>query len=190
MRISKLLFTACAVAVASMSLASMPASAATEMEQLAKRLGPGDFTPRVEFLLKNNNPAQALELADLGIKANPRNAQLQFLRTTALERLGRTEEAAKGLRSMIGAYPEIPEPYNNLAVIEAGMGNLEEALTLLSQALRINPSFATALKNKGDVHLALALENYEAAAPVLSNNTQLQTRLKALRRLTGSKAAD
>ena len=59
-------------------------------------------------------PAQALELADLGLEKNPRSAQLRFSRTVALERLGRTEEAAKALRSLIAEYPEIPEPYNNL----------------------------------------------------------------------------
>ena len=105
-------------------------------------------------------------------------------RTVALERLGRTEEAAKALRSLIAEYPEIPEPYNNLAVIEAGMGSLEEAVKLLDRALLLNPNFATAQKNRGDVYLALALESYEAAAPSLSSNTELQQRLKTLRRLT------
>ena len=97
---------------------------------------------------------------------------------------GRTEEAAKALRSLIAEYPEIPEPYNNLAVIEAGMGSLEEAVKLLDRALLLNPNFATAQKNRGDVYLALALESYEAAAPSLSSNTELQQRLKTLRRLT------
>ena len=97
---------------------------------------------------------------------------------------GSAEEAAKALRSLIAEYPEIPEPYNNLAVIEAGMGSLEEAVKLLDRALLLNPNFATALKNRGDVYLALALESYEAAAPSLSSNTELQQRLKTLRRLT------
>ena len=105
------------------------------------------------------------------------------MRSIGLERLGRTEEAAKGLRSLIAAYPEIPEPYNNLAVIEAGFGNLEEAVRLLNQALAINPEFATARKNLGDVFLALSIENYEQAAPVLTGNDALQTRLKTLKRL-------
>ena len=36
----------------------------------------------------------------------------------------------------------------------------------------------------GDVYLALALEKYESAAPKLSGNAELQTRLKTLQRLT------
>ena len=123
-----------------------------------------------------------LNLPTLAWKKIP--AAPSFSRTVALERLGRTEEAAKALRSLIAEYPEIPEPYNNLAVIEAGMGSLEEAVKLLDRALLLNPNFATAQKNRGDVYLALALESYEAAAPSLSSNTELQQRLKTLRRLT------
>ena len=173
----------CALA-AGLTSASGSAMAASEMQELAATLHSAEFSPRVDQLLKAGHPAQALELADLGLEKNPRSAQLRFSRTVALERLGRTEEAAKALRSLIAEYPEIPEPYNNLAVIEAGMGSLEEAVKLLDRALLLNPNFATALKNRGDVYLALALESYEAAAPSLTSNTELQQRLKTLRRLT------
>ena len=64
------------------------------------------------------------------------------------------------------------------------MGNLEGAKSLLSKALQINPNFALARKNLGDVYLALAIESYEAAAPELPKNNVLQSRLKVLRRLT------
>lgn len=185
MRAKQILFSACAALAIGLSLSSAPALAASEMEELAQGLHPGDFSPRVEQLLTNGHAAQALELADIGIRKNPRNAQLQFLRTVSLEALGRTEDAEKGLKSLIAAYPEIPEPYNNLAVIEAGFGNLEEALGLLKKALVINPKFSLAQKNLGDVYLALALECYENAAPALEKNAELQSRLRTLRRITG-----
>ena len=65
------------------------------MQTLASTLHDSQFSERVERLLKQNRPAQAVELADIGIARNPRNAQLQFMRSIGLERLGRTEEAAK-----------------------------------------------------------------------------------------------
>lgn len=185
MRAKKMLLSTCAALALGLSFLSAPVLAASEMEELAATLHPGDFSPRVEQLLTNGHPAQALELADIGIKRNPRNAQLQFLRTVSLESLGRTEDAAKGLKSLIAAYPEIPEPYNNLAVIEAGFGNLEEAQGLLKKALVINPKFSLAQKNLGDVYLALALECYEAAAPALESNAELQSRLRTLKRISG-----
>jgi tetratricopeptide (TPR) repeat protein len=98
----------------------------------------------------------------------------------------RTEEAAKVLRSLIADYPEIPEPYNNLAVIEAGLGNLEASVELLQKALVINPEFALARKNLGDVYLALAVENYKAAQPALPNNRVLAQRLRSLERILGN----
>ena len=79
---------------------------------------------------------------------------------------------ARNLPKLIAAYPEIPEPYNNLAVIEAGFGNLEEAVRLLNQALAINPEFATARKNLGDVFLALSIENYERRLSVSSKSAE------------------
>ena len=122
----------CSALAAGLTSASGSAMAASEMQELAATLHAAEFSPRVDQLLKAGHPAQALELADLGLEKNPRSAQLRFSRTVALERLGRTEEAAKALRSLIAEYPEIPEPYNNLAVIEAGMGSLEEAVKLLT----------------------------------------------------------
>ena len=166
------------------AFAAATAGAATQMEELAQTLDNSQFSERVEKLMTNGRFAQALELADIGIKRNSKNAQLVFMKSVALENLGRTSEAAEVLRQLIRSYPEIPEPYNNLAVIEAGMGNLEGAKSLLSKALQINPDFALARKNLGDVYLALAIESYEAAAPELPKNNVLQSRLKVLRRLT------
>lgn len=160
------------------------AQAATQMEELARTLHPTDFPAQVEKLLQGGHAAQALELADLGLKKSEQSAQLRFMRAVSLESLGRVNEAVTELKSLIAAFPEIPEPYNNLAVIEAQMANLEEAQKLLEQALVINPEFALARKNLGDVYLALALEAYEKAAPKLPRNETLQHRLLTLKRIT------
>ena len=159
--------------------------AASEMEELAATMQNADFSVQVERLLRNGRAPQALELAEIGIQRNPRNAQLVFQKAVALETMERTEEAAKVLRSLIADYPEIPEPYNNLAVIEAGLGNLEASVALLQKALVINPEFALARKNLGDVYLALAVENYQAAQPALPNNRVLAQRLRSLERILG-----
>ena len=142
-----------------------------------------EFPAQIEKLLNSGKAAQALELADLGIRKNERSPQLRFMRAVALENLTRSEEAVRELKQLIIDYPEIPEPYNNLAVIEAGLGNLEEAVAHLKQALRINPDFALARKNLGDVYLALAREAYEQAVVKLPNNHVLERRLNTLKSL-------
>ena len=161
--------------------------AATQMEQLAKQMHPSEFPAQIEKLLNSGKAAQALELADLGIRKNERSPQLRFMRAVALENLTRSEEAVRELKQLIIDYPEIPEPYNNLAVIEAGLGNLEEAVAHLKQALRITPDFALARKNLGDVYLALAREAYEQAVVKLPNNHVLERRLNTLKSLEAAR---
>ena len=168
------------ITAALLALALGSAQAATQMEQLAKQMHPSEFPAQ---LLNSGKAAQALELADLGIRKNERSPQLRFMRAVALENLTRSEEAVRELKQLIIDYPEIPEPYNNLAVIEAGLGNLEEAVAHLKQALRINPDFALARKNLGDVYLALAREAYEQAVVKLPNNHVLERRLNTLKSL-------
>ena len=170
------------ITAALLALALGSAQAATQMEQLAKQMHPSEFPAQIEKLLNSGKAAQALELADLGIRKNERSPQLRFMRAVALENLTRSEEAVRELKQLIIDYPEIPEPYNN-AVIEAGLGNLEEAVAHLKQALRINPDFALARKNLGDVYLALAREAYEQAVVKLPNNHVLERRLNTLKSL-------
>ncbi len=166
-----------------LSFAIASASAGTQMEDLAMKLHPADFPFQVEQLFESGNNASALELAELGLKKNPKSAQLRFMRANALERLGRTNEARKALSDMIAQYPEIPDPYNNLARLEASEGRLEEAIRLLQRALLINPDFALARKNLGDIYLALARECYEMATPALPANKVLAVRLQTIKRL-------
>ena len=166
-----------------LSFAIASASAGTQMEDLALTLHPADFPDQVEQLFRNGNNASALELAELGLKKNPKSLQLRFMRANALERLGRTAEARQVLNDMIANYPEIPDPYNNLARLEAAEGRLEEAVRLLQRALLINPDFALARKNLGDIYLALARECYEKASPALPANKALEFRLKTIKRL-------
>ena len=61
-------------------------------------------------------------------------------------------------------YPELAEPYNNLAVLHAASGHLEKAREALETALRLDPGYATARENLGDVYLRLAASAYEQAA--------------------------
>lgn len=182
----RFLFVTClASAICLATLASSPARAYSQVQAMAATLNNNEFSPRVAQLIKNNDAAEAVALADIGLQRNPKNTQLRFLRAVALDALGRTDEAEKALRALIDQFPEIPEPYNNLAVIEASKGNLDEALSLLKKALTLSPNFALAQKNVGDVYLSMALDEYEKAGPQLKHNEQLQQRIETIRELLG-----
>ena len=68
-----------------------------------------------------------------------------------------------------------------LALLEGRM--TRDSVLSLKQALRINPDFALARKNLGDVYLALAREAYEQAVVKLPNNHVLERRLNTLKSL-------
>lgn len=174
--------------LASLALATLtlftPLSMAAEVpsdEVLLRGLQTSTVPNKIETLLNQNQLNDALALADAGLRQNDKNLRIRFIRTVVLERLGREEEATKELRRIIGEFPEVPEPYNNLAVLLAKKGELNEAETLLNKVLTIAPNFAIARKNLGDLYITKALNNYEEAAKTIKTNNQLNDRLETLR---------
>lgn len=64
-------------------------------------------------------------------------------------RLGQAADAVATFTKLTEDYPELPEPYNNLAVLYANQNQLDKARTALEMAIRTNPSYATAHENPG-----------------------------------------
>jgi Flp pilus assembly protein TadD len=119
---------------------------------------------QVKRLLAEDNPEAALaEIARAG-EAHPRRVELRFLEGVALGRLGRVDDAIATFEALTRDYPELGEPYNNLAVLHAGRDELDQARAALEQAIRVQPSYALARENLGDVLLRLARRQYEQAA--------------------------
>ena len=120
--------------------------------------------------------ATLIEAIDKELKVNPRNVQLQFVRARFNIEMGNIPAAKNALLEITQQFPELPEPYNNLAVLEAQTGNLEEAKDYLELALKVQPSFATAHENLGDVYTRLAARAYGKALSI--DRKQIQNRRK------------
>ena len=73
-------------------------------------------------LLKAGQREQALERVNKALAANPRDAQARFLKGLIFTEQGRQSEAVEIFTKLTQDYPNLPEPYNNLAVIYAGQG--------------------------------------------------------------------
>lgn len=140
---------------------------------------------QVEKLLRDGQPALALARADAQLVRNPRNVQLRFLRAVALGDLGRTADAAAALEAMTQEFPELPEPYNNLAVLQAAAGQYERARVLLLRAIEVAPNYVTARENLGDLHLAIAADTYARALALDPENAALKAKLAAARDAAG-----
>ncbi len=114
-------------------------------------------------LLKAGKPADALAKADQRLAETPRDPQLRFLRGVAQADAGKHNEAIVTFTKLTEEYPELPEPYNNLAVLYAGQNQLDKSRAALEMAIRTNPSYATAHENLGDIYAKLASQAYSKA---------------------------
>ncbi len=113
--------------------------------------------------LKRGEASAALAAADKALLKSPRDARLRLLRGNALAGLGRQAEAIQVFSALTNDYPQLPEPYNNLAALYAQQGQLDRARTTLQMALQTNPAYATAHANLADVYAKLAAQAYEKA---------------------------
>lgn len=117
----------------------------------------------IEKLYRAGDLQQALRMADEAIVAQPRAAQVRFLKGVMLTDLKRNAQAIEVFTALTQDFPELPDPYNNLAVLYAADGRLEGALVALQTALRNDPTHRAARENLGDVHLALAIQAWTTA---------------------------
>ena len=126
---------------------------------------------------------EALQLSDKALEADARNPELRFLRGVILTEQQRTDDALAVFAAMIKEFPELPEPYNNVAVIYAGRGDWDNARLALEQSTAAVPSYALAHENLGDIHLQLAARAYAQAAKLEPRNDSAKSKLTLAREL-------
>ena len=102
----------------------------------------------------------AKALIDRQLQKQPTDPQIRLLQSQMQVAQGQTSPAIATLQALTQEFPELPEPYNNLAVLYAGQQRYEEALSALQLAVRARPDYSLALENLGDVHIALARQSY------------------------------
>ena len=147
-----------------------------------------DDYAEVQRLQRAGQTSEALARADKYIAAHPRDPQMRFVKAGVLGAAGKAAEAEELLLQLTRDYPELPEPWNNLAVLHAGRGQLDKADEALQAALRINPAYATALENLGDVRIRQASEAYQRARQLDPGNSRLAPKIEALRGALGAPA--
>jgi tetratricopeptide (TPR) repeat protein len=120
----------------------------------------------VQKLLAAGKNVEALQKADQFLSSKPRDPMMRFLRGISLSQAGRAPEAITAFTKLTEDFPELPEPFNNLAVLYAQQGQYDKARTALEMAIRTNPSYATAYENLGDVYAKLASQAYSKALQI------------------------
>lgn len=134
-------------------------------------------------LYKDGHAAQALERIDAYLARKPRDARARFLKGVVLTEQGSRPEAIAAFTELTQDFPELPEPYNNLAVLYAAQGNYQRARETLEMAVRTHPGYATAYENLGDVYAMLASQAYDKAAQLDRKNASAPRKLRMTREL-------
>lgn len=166
------LFASFALLLALSFAASSPAFAA-----LAEELG------EVTRLHHAGQSQAALERADKYLATKPKDAQMRFLKAVVLADTGRRAEAVAMLQQIVQDYPELPEPHNNLAALYAASGDYGKARAELEESLRLDPNYATAHENLGDVFVMLAGRSYAQALKLEPANTSVPRKLALVRQI-------
>lgn len=163
--------------VAAAALFAAPAFSATAVEQAQAQLNSGDLPG-------------ALKTLDKYLAGSPQDAEARFTRGLVLVKLNKTEDAIKVFADLTRDYPQLPEPYNNLAVLYAQQGDYEKARDALEAALATHPAYATAHENLGDIYAALAGAAYNRASMLDTSNQAVRYKQNLINQLdTGIGAA-
>lgn len=137
----------------------------------------------LQVLLKQGQFARVVERTDVQLASKPRDAQLRFLKGVALAELNRNADAIAVFQRLTEDYPDLPEPYNNLAVLYAQQKQYDKARVALETAIRTHPSYATAHENLGDIYARLASQAYDKALSLDASNSAAQNKLSMIREI-------
>jgi tetratricopeptide (TPR) repeat protein len=146
------------------------AAPADDLREAQKLYGQGRYQP-------------AMEKIDAFLQAQPKDAQGRFLKGLLLTEQKKVAEAIQVFTGLTEDYPELSEPYNNLAVLYASIGNYDKARSALELATLTNPGYATAHENLGDIHAQLAARSYERAQQLDKNNSTAKAKLAMVKEL-------
>src|SRR5690606_427527 len=134
-------------------------------------------------LYKQGNLTKALKQADAYLAIKPKDAQMRFQKGLILTEQNKTADAIGIFSSLAEEHPDLPEPYNNLAVLYASQGQYDKAKGALEAAIRTHPSYATAHENLGDVYAKMASQAYGKALQLDKGNSAAQTKLAMIKDL-------
>lgn len=154
---------------------------------LVSQPGRADETDEVSKLIQQGALDKALARTDAYLASRPKDPQMRFLKGLILAERNKTNEAIAIFTKLTEDYPELPEPYNNLAVLYAGRGEYDKAREALEMAIRTHPSYATAHENLGDIYAKMASQSYDKALQLDNRNQTAQTKLSLVRNLIAGK---
>jgi tetratricopeptide (TPR) repeat protein len=140
-----------------------------------------DETAEVNLLLNAGKAVDALNRANVFLIQHPKDVQMRFLKGLILTRQNKAAEAIAVFNELTEEFPDLPEPYNNLAVLYASTGQYDKARIALDMAIHNNPTYATAHENLGDIYTKMASQAYEKSLQLDSSSANARLKLSLVR---------
>ena len=150
------------------------------------RAVPADDLREAQKLFGQGKSQPALDKVEVFLKAQPKDPQGRLLKGVLLTELKRDADALQVFTSLTEDFPELPEPYNNMAVLYAQQGNYEKAMTALELTIHTHPSYAMAHENLGDVYAQLAGRSYERVLQLDKNNAAAKAKTALIKDVLGA----
>jgi tetratricopeptide (TPR) repeat protein len=140
----------------------------------------------IQLLINDGQYKKALKITEEQLSRSSSDIKLQFMKGLILTRMDRYSDAENVFIALTKNNPELPEPYNNLAVVYAAQGKYSEAAEALKSAINTHPSYATAHENLGDIYAKLASRAYNQALELDTSNTAAREKLLLVNELVSS----
>jgi len=134
----------------------------------------------IQRLIQQGSFEKALVLTEEQLSINSDDVQTLFLKGLILARMDRLKESEAVFIGLTEKHPELPEPYNNLAVVYASSGDYDKAEEALRMAINTHPSYATAHENLGDIYAKMASQAYNNALKLDSTNQETKEKLSMI----------
>ena len=137
----------------------------------------------INLLIESKDYKSASEEIEKLLINDSDDPQLLFIKGVLFSEMGKQNEAIKVFEDLSKSHPNLPEPYNNLAVLYAQKGDFLAAKNALEKAIKTHPSYSTAHVNLGDLYTRMASESYNQALQIDKSNQSAKTKLSLIKRL-------
>lgn len=139
---------------------------------------------RIEKLLQDGRNGEAEKELRQAQSAVAERTHLKFL-TCVLQVQQTSHKKAVGcFQQLVQEYPNLPEAYNNIGVLYAGMGMPMEARKWLERGLKQQQAYATLYQNLQNLQADMNRNAYAAALQLDISKSNVQTKLSLLGRMT------
>ncbi|MEE9551672.1 MAG: tetratricopeptide repeat protein [Gammaproteobacteria bacterium] len=138
---------------------------------------------KAQSLISEGKLQQAMSVTDEYLAKDSKSIEARFIKGLILTKSGHLEKAEELFLELTKEHPDLPEPFNNLAVIYASQGKYEKARITLQEAINTHPSYATAHENIGDIYAKMASQAYNQALQLDAGNQAAKEKLSLISEL-------